>query len=239
MHPQKEQDDVTLQRAYYAQTASHYDSLHVDLHDVHHLGLSILSGLIDQTEAMSVLDEGSGTGRALRYLKMRHPGVSVVGLEPVAEMRAIGHQNGLSQDELREGDATAIRAMDASYDIVAEFGALHHIRNSEKAVQEMVRVARHGVFLSDSNNFGQGRPVTRFAKQVLNALRLWPLADYIKTRGKGYTLSEDDGLAYSYSVFNSVAILRQKFPHVMFFGLSASSGNLYRTASHVGVFAHR
>ncbi|KAA0570267.1 class I SAM-dependent methyltransferase [Azospirillum sp. Sh1] len=239
MHVRKECNDITLQRAYYARTASQYDSRHVDPHDGHHLALSILSGLIDQTEAASVLDVGSGTGRAVRYLKLRHPGVRIVGIEPVDELRTVGHRNGLGLDELIEGDATALQAADDSYDIVAEFGALHHILDSERAVREMVRVARHGVFLSDSNNFGHGMPLTRIAKQMLNALRLWPLADYIKTRGKRYTLSEGDGLAYSYSVFNSEAFLRQKFPNVLFFGLSASSGNLYRTASHVGVFAHR
>ena len=50
---------------------------------------------------------------------------------------------------------------------------------------------------------GRGRPIVRAAKQALNALGLWKVADWVKTVGKGYCLSEGDGLAYSYSVFNN------------------------------------
>lgn len=68
-------------------------------------------------------------------------------------------------------------------------------------MSEMLRVAQKAIFISDANNFGQGRFLARTAKQALNALGLWKTVDFIKTKGKGYTISEGDGLAYSYSVF--------------------------------------
>jgi hypothetical protein len=40
--------------------------------------------------------------------------------------------------------------------------------------------------------------MVRLAKQSIHELRLWPLANFIKTRGKGYTISDGDGLFYSY-----------------------------------------
>jgi len=76
---------------------------------------------------------------------------------------------------------------------------LHHIRKPALAVAEMLRVATKAIFLSDSNNFGHGSPLGRSIKQTIDLLGLWPLADWIKTKGKGYTISEGDGLAYSYS----------------------------------------
>ena len=36
---------------------------------------------------------------------------------------------------------------------------------------------------------------------------MWDVVNFIKTRGKGYLISEGDGLAYSYSVFDSYKII--------------------------------
>jgi hypothetical protein len=56
---------------------------------------------------------------------------------------------------------------------------------------------------------GQGSLPLRLLKHAIFSLGLWSVADWIKTKGKGYTLSEDDGLAYSYSVYQSLKTLRQ------------------------------
>jgi hypothetical protein len=99
----------------------------------------------------------------------------------------------------------------------------------------MLRVAGRAVFISDCNNFGQGSLLGRGLKQCLNALHLWPLADFIKTRGRGYTLSEGDGLAYSYSVFNDYRQIREKCRSVHVLNTSDAGRNPYRTASHVAL----
>ena len=65
-----------------------------------------------------------------------------------------------------------------------------------------LRVSKKAIFTSDNNNLGAGSKVIRSIKQILYALRLWKLVDFIKTKGKGYALSEEDGLYYFYSVFN-------------------------------------
>ena len=46
----------------------------------------------------------------------------------------------------------------------------------------------------------------------------------MKTRGKGYTITEGDGLAYSYSVYDSEAQLRRWPPRVFFIPTSDTSG---------------
>ena len=112
---------------------------------------------------------------------------------------------------------------------------LHHIKNPSVAVREMLRVARKAMFVSDSNNSGQGSLLLRIAKQTLNACRLWPLANWVKTRGKGYSITDADGLAYSYSLFSNLRQIKRQCKSVYLFGTEDSGANLYRSAPCVAV----
>ena len=80
---------------------------------------------------------------------------------------------------------------------------MHHVPNSSNAVKELMRVARKAIFISDSNRFGQGSLLARLIKFSGWQMGLWPLANFILTRGKGYRISEGDGVSYSYSVFDN------------------------------------
>ena len=223
-----------LQRAYYASTAATYDDAHMEASE-HRLGLQLMLATIRHYEFGSVLDVGSGTGRALTFIKRELPTVIVVGIEPSAELRAIGHQKGLTANELREGDALQLPFDDQSFDLVCEFSALHHIAQPARAISEMLRVAKRGIFISDTNNFGQGGPVVRSIKQAINAAGLWSIADWIKTGGRGYSVSEGDGVAYSYSVFNDWPRIRQHCRIVHVVNTDGAGINPYRTAAHVAV----
>lgn len=229
-------NDVEIQRRYYAKTANQYDGLHVHGHDDEHaFALSFMTAAIDYLGIRSVLDIGSGTGRALLHLKEHRPDLRLVGVEPVPELRAIGHEAGLTEEELRDGDATELGFADGEFDLVCEYGVLHHIRTPDAAVAEMLRVSNKAIFISDSNNFGQGSPSARMAKQLLDFLGLWKVADFIKTRGKGYTLSDGDGLAYSYSVFNNYEQVAAACARVHLVNTRDGRINPYRTASHIAL----
>ena len=80
---------------------------------------------------------------------------------------------------------------------------LHHVAEPRAVVAEMMRVARKAVILSDSNRFGQGPMLLRFVKLALWKTGLWGAFNYLRTHGKGYTITEGDGLSYSYSVYDS------------------------------------
>jgi len=97
----------------------------------------------------------------------------------------------------------------------------------------MLRVAKKAFFLSDSNNFGQGSRTTRTLKQILNTIGLWEVADHLKTGGKGYFISEGDGLAYSYSVFSDYKLIREHCKSIHILNTRGSGVNPYRNASHV------
>ena len=190
-------DAVGLQRAYYARIAADYDHAGDNA-----LGLAFLRGMLDLLGIRSVLDVGAGNGHVLLALKAMSPQLRVVGIEPSAEMRAIGHANGLAKDELIDGDGRTLPYPAEAFDLVCEFAMLHHVAEPSRIVDEMLRVARRAVLLVDSNNFGQGSARVRAVKQMLNAVGLWPLVNYLKTGGRGYSVDEGDGVAYSYSVFS-------------------------------------
>ena len=232
-------DEIALQRKYYEDTASKYDSIHLNENDNHFFSLELLSAYIRFHGVKSVFEIGCGTGRSLVYLRERFPELRLAGVEPSSSLRELAWNKGVPRDVLRDGDATALAEGDDEYDLVCEFGALHHIKDVNRAVREMCRVARLGVFISDANNFGQGGPFARFVKQALRATGLWPVANFIKTRGKGYTFTEGDGVAYSYSVFDSLPIVREKFPAVFYTNTEPCDGDMYRGAGHLSVFARK
>jgi ubiquinone/menaquinone biosynthesis C-methylase UbiE len=229
------QEAIQIQRAYYALTADRYDDIHVNEDDEHSFALRFMMSVLARLGIQSVLDVGCGTGRGLLTIKQEMPHLKALGIEPSADLRKVGYANGLTEAELIDGDGTKLAFADGSFDLVCEFGALHHMPAPGKAVSEMLRVARKAIFISDSNNFGQGSRLARLSKQTLNAVGLWPLANLIKTRGKGYSISEGDGLGYSYSVFNDYRQIRKKCESVHLLNTSDAGPSLYRTSTHVAL----
>jgi ubiquinone/menaquinone biosynthesis C-methylase UbiE len=230
-------DEIQAQRAYYAQTAAQYDAMHVSDRDEHSFSLALLLGLLEHFDIRSVLDVGSGTGRAVKWLKARRPDLRVVGVEPVAALREIGHKGGLSESELMDGDATKLPFKDGEFDLVAEFAVLHHIKDPSIPMKEMLRVARKAILISDSNNLGQGGTLIRFIKQSLHAVNLWKAADWVRTRGKGYHVSQEDGVFYSYTVFDHYPLLRQHCDTIHLVNTSGTGTNHKRQAPHVALLA--
>lgn len=208
LHP-KHDPDVARQRAYYQRTADSYDRIHTHAEVEHDINARWFSLFIHGTGARSLLDVGTGTGRLLTYFRQAHPDLRLVGIEPVAALREIAFKNGFSAGEIIDGDACALPFPDGSFDFVCESAVLHHIRQPNRAVAEMLRVARIGILISDSNRFGQGRSWTRPLKRALWKLGAWPLVTLLQTRGRGYLQSEEDGISYSYSVFDHERLFRR------------------------------
>ena len=97
-------DAERQQRDYYARTAATYDSEHGDEPE-HALALEWLAGLIRYHGIRSVLDVGSGTGRALLFLK-RLPELRLQGIEPVEALREAAYAKGVPREELTAGGYT-------------------------------------------------------------------------------------------------------------------------------------
>jgi len=230
------EEQIRLQRKYYAETAQDYDAMQLGPQDEHQFALSVLSAMIEYHGIRSVLDVGSGTGRALRYLKARHHHVRFVGIEPVEALREVGHAAGLSSEELTDGDVNALAFADGEFDLVCAFAVMHHVPQPARAVAEMLRVARKGIFISDANNLGQGGVLARRLKQGLAALGLWRAFDWLRTGGKGYHVSQGDGLFYSYSVYNDYPQVRAACRAVHQFNTVDAGRSLAGSAPHVALF---
>ena len=82
-----------LQAHYYAETAGEYMTMHDE--QEHHQARAWMEGWALQNRVQSVLDVGAGTGANVARIKEAMPRVRVVGIEPVAELRAVGYDSGL------------------------------------------------------------------------------------------------------------------------------------------------
>ncbi len=224
------------QQSYYERTAAEYDTNHLREPE-HEFSLSQLLGIVRYHGFSSLLDVGAGTGRVLRHAKQHLDGVKLCGIEPVAALRAVGYANGLSPDELREGNALQLDFPDNSWDVVCAFGILHHIKDPEAAILEMCRVARHGVFFSDMNNYGCGSVAQRVLALGLRSIGLWKPFQFVKNGFKYEKFSPGDGIFYSYSVFDSLRTIRKKFPQTHIANTRASCDHLLAGSSHISVFA--
>jgi ubiquinone/menaquinone biosynthesis C-methylase UbiE len=196
---------VSIQRQYYAETAAEYDAMHTGEGDDNPRILRLVRTFLRMIEARSVLDVGAGTGRGVRYLMDNLPGVSVHGVEPVAARieQAVQHK-GIPENVILQGVGEALPFADASVDAVCAFGMVHHLPLPDAVIREMLRVARKAVFIADSNRFGQGLWPVRFLKLALYRAGLWRFVKFLQTGGKGYILSEGDGVHFSYSIFDSI-----------------------------------
>jgi ubiquinone/menaquinone biosynthesis C-methylase UbiE len=232
------EDALYLQRKYYIDTAAEYDLMHMheEVDVEHELAFYFMSSLIEKYKINSVLDVGAGTGRVILDLQRKFPHFRVEGVEPVAALRERGYKKGIAREVLTEGNGKNLHFPDDQFDLVCAFGILHHIDEPGLVISEMLRVAKQGIFISDSNNFGQGTRVQRLIKQMINALGLWSVYNYIRTKGKKYQISPGDGLFYSYSVFNHFSFIKKRCRSVHLLNTRDAGINPYRTASHVALF---
>ncbi|HEV8513910.1 MAG TPA: class I SAM-dependent methyltransferase [Cyclobacteriaceae bacterium] len=228
--------DSEIQKKYYAETASEYDKMHIEGADEEHVfSLHLLLTFIKRYNIKSILDVGAGTGRTINFIRNNCPEVKIIGIEPVEELRLQGHKKGISKDILIDGDGNKIKYENGEFDLVCEFGVLHHVRYPEAVVGEMLRVSNKLIFISDSNNFGQGSLLGRACKQLIDFFGLWKAYNYFSTRGKMYHISEGDGLFYSYSVFNNYAQIQKACKLIHLVNTKDGGANLYRTASHLAL----
>jgi len=203
-------DPVLEQRRYYTETAARYDLMHAHEAVDDDAGMQILFSVLRTLKVRSLLDVGSATGRGLPRFSEGLPDALICGVEPVEALIRQGISSGVNRGlPLLQASGDALPFADKSFDAVCEFGILHHVPAPALVIEEMLRVARNVVVISDANRFGQGRLPLRVIKLLLCKLKLWNVFDYLRTRGKGYQVSEGDGVFYSYSVYDNYHQIQQ------------------------------
>jgi muconolactone delta-isomerase len=68
---------------------------------------------------------------------------------------------------------------------------------------------------------------------------LWHLYQLLATKGKGYHLSQGDGLFYSYSVFNNYKQLKKNFKHLQLLSYIHTGIKPLSNSPHVALFAYQ
>lgn len=233
-------DAQKIQEQFYKETAHIYDNQHLSEDtDVEHMNaIAWMESIVTRYNIRSILDIGAGTGRTISHFKAKFPNIKIVGIEPVKELREIGYAKGIKPSELFDGNGNALDFKDNEFDLVCEFAVLHHVPEPVKMVQEMLRVAGKGIFISDTNNYGQGSHINRWMKRTIRRLGLWKKYQYIVTKGKMYHISEGDGLFYSYSVFNNYNQIKKTFKNIQVLGYLDEGVNPINDSPHVALFAH-
>ena len=206
--PTAVEEAVATQRRYYSETAAKYEQMHAHESAGDAFNWKFIAAMLQIVGVQSVLDVGTATGYRVHEIRSTFPEAFVCGVEPVDALLGIARRNDvLASGSLIRGSGLALPFANESFDAVCEFAVLHHVSDPRSAVKEMLRVARKAVVLSDGNRFGQGNMLARWAKLAMYKTRTWSWFDLLRTRGKGYRVTEGDGVSYSYSVYDSFDLL--------------------------------
>ena len=200
-------EPVALQREYYARTAECYDSMHEQM--PHDIALGHVIGMITWLDARSVLDTGCGTGWGLRVIRAALPEVHVCGNDPSRALLNVAiDRYGVSPDLLNCAGSEQLPYDDGAFDVVVATGVMHHVSRPDQVVGEMLRVARQAVFISDANIYGGGSVPARVVKRLLANAGLLGLVTRLRRGGHEWYYSDGDGVAWSYSVYDSLDQVR-------------------------------
>jgi SAM-dependent methyltransferase len=226
-----------LQYEYYRDTASRYDMQHASVRGEHAFALEHIALYLRWCGAQSVLDSGCGTGRAIRFLRERMPDLELRGNDPSAALLAVATERFAIPDGLLDcASSDGLPYEDDAFDAVIATGVLHHVPNPDRVVDELLRVARKAIFISDSNIYGMGHPLARVAKLVLGRAGLLRGLNWIRRGGRDWYYSEGDGVAYSYSVFDAARALGRACDELIVIPTKGTSGGLgmpLLTSSHL------
>jgi len=217
-------DSKKLQQAYYRRTVQNYDNAHTDplKNGAHDRALDHILLQRSKINFESVLDIGSGTGRAIKYF-LNHK-INIRGIEPVQEFIELAEtKHKINPGVIIRGSGEKLPFEANSFDITTAFGVFHHVPNAVSVLNEMMRVSKKAIFISDANRFAQGPLVSRLLKLAGYKLGLKSIFRFVQTRGKGYWTSDGDGVYYSFSVFDILPQLNQWASKVELVALSSGS----------------
>lgn len=105
----------------------------------------LLRRLIAPRAAASILDIGCGTGYFSR--RFARDGHAVVGVDHDPAMIDFARAHAAAGERYEAADALALPFGDGSFDYCVSVTALCFMRDERRALEEMVRIARHGVAL--------------------------------------------------------------------------------------------
>ncbi|SHF09538.1 Methyltransferase domain-containing protein [Thermoanaerobacter uzonensis DSM 18761] len=132
----------------------------------------------DVKEAVEMLGRGSGkaldigTGRGRMAAALAEYGYQVVSIDESKD--ALKRAEDLLKESvtlenilLLQGDAHNLPFLDETFEVVATYNAMHHMRDYKKVLDEMVRVCKKGgsILISELNEYGRKVVAERHKKR--------------------------------------------------------------------------
>jgi ubiquinone/menaquinone biosynthesis C-methylase UbiE len=197
---------------YYASTASDYNHWHADLSvkGSHNFAVSHLLAVVKANGYKNVLDVCCGTGRATKAC-LEH-GIEAHGVDISPELINEGiRQWGLPATALTCADATQLPFADKHFDVSCVLGALHHSAVPERIIEEMLRVTRHAMIISDSGNQLAGGVKTILQKLGLFNVVYRMIFHRAPRTTRRASVSATDGPAYVFSIEEVLPLVRARF----------------------------
>jgi len=109
--------------------------------------LAEVARLVAARSPARILEVGCGEGIVLEYLRRRHRGLRLDGVEPDADALAAARLRN-PDSLLVRGDAYDLGIASRAYDLVLCLEVLEHLEHPGRALAEVRRVARDGCILS-------------------------------------------------------------------------------------------
>jgi SAM-dependent methyltransferase len=103
----------------------------------------VLFEFLGDVSGQSILDLGTGTGRAA--LALARQGAHVTGVDPSAEMLAVARRRAAESNlaiNFQDGDAHALQFSDQSFDAAVCFRVLMHVPKWRRSLSELCRVTK-------------------------------------------------------------------------------------------------
>lgn len=129
----------------------------------------VLAAFLDPLHARTVLDVGTGTGRAAIALARR--GARVTGIDASAEMLAVAVRRAREAGvdvQFRQGDAHSLDIAVSEYDYVVCLRVLMHTPDWRRALGELCRTARRRIVF-DYPAAGSAAAVQSVARRIAHA----------------------------------------------------------------------
>ncbi len=146
---------------------------------------------------------GQGAGAKIIYDLFRPEHYIGIDLDPRMIKRARKKSGALSNAKFVEGDVTSLDFSDASFDLVLDFGIVHHVPNWREALAEVHRVlAPDGEFLFEDLPLetwerGIGVPFKRIADHPYDQMfRKHEFTDALQSSGFEVETYEDSPLSF-------------------------------------------
>jgi ubiquinone/menaquinone biosynthesis C-methylase UbiE len=223
---------------YYEKTGKMYNKWNFGLsnysHD--HAVISLLKEMKNEN-LKSVLDVCCGTGRAVSEALKQGFEAQGIDISPGLIEEAINTHK-IPKNRIHCGDATKLPFADKSFDATCILGALHHTAMPHTIIEEMIRVTRCLIVVSDSGNSFHGG-----IRTILMKLGIFTPVYRLLFRREPKTIrrqqvSEGDGPTFDFSIEEIVPDLAKQSSKMKFLTFYGKADNEFCSPHFPRLFAN-